>query len=724
MTASPLLLSDLDACVDALLDRLGRDLRVGLPLGLGKPVELVNALYARARTDSRLRLTFLTALSLELPRPGSALEAAFLQPFLDRVYDGVPVLDYAQDQQRGQLPHNVRVVEFFFRPGSRLSNPQAQRDHVCTNYTFAARDVFAQGCNVAMQMIARRDTPDGPRYSLSCNPDTGPELVAMLRAAEASGERQVAVLGVVNPNLPYLGHDAEVPADLFDIIVDDSRAHGALFSTPRTPVTLADYAIGLHASTLVRDGGTLQIGIGSLGDAVTQALILRHGHNAAYRDAVGRLLADGAQLEVLARIGGLDPFEQGLYGATEMFVDGFWQLLKAGVLKRPVYDFWALQRLVNDGRCDPEALDASVLDALEAEGVRVLRGQDFAVLQHHGLFADSARYEQGYLQFGDGTRVIANLADSRTRVAIARSGLGHRLRRGFLLHAGFFLGPRDFYQALHDLDPALRDAICMTGVDKVNQLDRNPRLYREQRVHARFLNSAMMATVNGAVISDGLADGRVVSGVGGQYNFVAQAHQLPTGRSVLMLRAVREADDAASSNLLIDYAHTTIPRHLRDLLVTEYGVADLRGQTDSEVAKRVLQIADSRFQPQLLARLKAQGRIESDWELPAPFCNNTPDRLAQRLDRLRVQGHLPDFPFGSEFTDQEWRLAKALQALKRRSARTPKWRLLLEGLRPRAITAAMREDLERLGLTHPQTLQQRVTRGLLIDALQAEVTEP
>ena len=52
-----------------------------------------------------------------------------------------------------------------------------------------------------------------------------------------------------------------------------------------------------------------------------------------------------------------------------------------------------------------------------------------------------------------------------------------------------------------------------------------------QRRDARFINSAMMATLGGALVSDGLADGRVVSGVGGQYNFVAQAPRA-AGRTI------------------------------------------------------------------------------------------------------------------------------------------------------------------------------------------------
>ena len=60
-----------DACVDALIAHIGRDLRVGIPLGLGKPVALINALYARARAEPDLQLTILTALNL--PVEGAAL---------------------------------------------------------------------------------------------------------------------------------------------------------------------------------------------------------------------------------------------------------------------------------------------------------------------------------------------------------------------------------------------------------------------------------------------------------------------------------------------------------------------------------------------------------------------------------------------------------------------------------------------------------------------------
>jgi acyl-CoA hydrolase len=710
--------ADVDACVDAIIARVGRDLRIGLPLGLGKPVELVNALYARAKTDPSLQLTILTALSLEKPEPGSKLEAAFLGLFLQRVFDGVPDLDYARDLRRGALPPNVTIKEFFFKPGSQMGNARAQRNYISTNYTFAARDVFNQGCNVAAQMICRRETPQGLRYSLSCNPDTGPELVTMLRAAEAAGERRVAVVGVVNQNLPYMAHDAEFEPQMFDLVVDHPRYSSALFSTPKLPVATADHVIGLHASALIRDGGTLQIGIGALGDAIVHAAQLRQQHNETYRAVLQAFDIPQRYGELIRQCGGDRPFEQGLYGATEMFVDGFMDLYKAGILKREVYDFWALQQLIDEGRCDPQALHPGVLDGFDELGVRALRGQDFEILQHHGFFRDDVRYERGHLTAPDGERVLANIADPQARATIGAKCLGTRMRHGIVIHGGFFLGPRSFYAALREMSESERLRFCMTGVDKVNQLDRNPRLYRIQRRHARFINTGIMATLGGAVVSDGLDNGQVISGVGGQYNFVAQAHQLPGGRSILLIRAAREVEGGeATSNIVFNYAHCTIPRHLRDIVITEYGIADLRSQSDSEVAKRMIQIADSRFQPQLLAQAKKAGKIEAGYEIPEVFRHNTPASLEQRIALHRSHDRFGAFPLGSDFTPEELVLAAALKQVKARAATTPKWKLLLTALVAGTPPAAARPFLERLKLTAPEGLEDRVARALLIAEL-------
>lgn len=719
-TNKPVVLDHVEQCVDEILQRLGKHLRVGLPLGLGKPPELINALYLRAKADPSIDLTILTALSLEKPVPSSDTEAAFLKPFVERVWGDCPDLLYAVDVTQGKLPANVKVHEFFFKPGSRMGNSIAQQNYVSTNYTTAARDIFDYGCNLAMQAVCRRDEGDATHYSLSCNPDTSIELVRMLR----SSGRPHLLVGAVNQRLPFMEHSAQVASEEFDLVVDNPKYFTNLFPTPKLPVELADYALGFYVSALIKDSGTLQVGIGALGDAVVHALLLRQTTNQQYHRVLTALNWTDSSRNLIQQIGGDQPFETGLYGATEMFVDGFLHLMQAGVLKREVYDHWALQQLINQGRCKPEQVSARVLDDLAELGVREITPPDFEVFKRHGLFKEGVLLQGVHLVLPNGQRVLANLADKATRLALEASGLGKVLSNGTVLHAGFYLGPTSMYTALKNMPAEARRSIHMLGVEHVNQLDLNHDLYSAQREHARFVNTGIMVTLSGAVVSDGLEDGRVISGVGGQYNFVSMAHKLPTGRSILMIRAVRENDQSgkATSNIVFNYGHCTIPRHLRDIVVTEYGIADLRGKSDSEVAKALVKIADSRFQAELLKQAKLAGKIESAYELPANFQNNTPADLAQRLGDLKTAGLLPAFPLGCDFTDEEWVLAQALKAVKAIAATTPKWKLLFKALFAEKPPASAQPYLERMGLTQAQGLQAKVVRALLVEQMKMQGT--
>ncbi len=132
-------------------------------------------------------------------------------------------------------------------------------------------------CSTAASTSSRNWSPTAPRmtphpYSLSCNPDLTLDLLALRR------ERRVDFLfaGQTNSELPFMPGDAAIAAAEFDFLLDSPATDFPLFAPPREPVSLTDYAAGLHAASIVPDGGTLQIGIGSLGDAVAQALILRH----------------------------------------------------------------------------------------------------------------------------------------------------------------------------------------------------------------------------------------------------------------------------------------------------------------------------------------------------------------------------------------------------------------------------------------------------------------
>ena len=255
----------------------------------------------------------------------------------------------------------------------------------------------------------------------------------------------------------------------------------------------------------------------------------------------------------------------------------------------------------------------------------------------------------------------------------------------------------------------------MTGVRRTNQLLLDPALYSAQRRNARFINTGMIVSLSGAVASDALEDGTVISGVGGQYNFVAMAHDLPGARSILCIRATRGHGKDLRSNIVPHYGHTTIPRHLRDIIVTEYGVADLRGQSDAEVIKRLLNVTDSRFQGPLLDYARKHGKLPADYVIPAYARHNTPDRIQQVLAPHCRSGLLPDYPFGTELTEQELALAASLRRIKALSEEPAQFLAkAFRALLHKGDEEAARPFLERLHLEHPETTREFLIQQLLL----------
>ena len=251
----------------------------------------------------------------------------------------------------------------------------------------------------------------------------------------------------------------------------------------------------------------------------------------------------------------------------------------------------------------------------------------------------------------------------------------------------------------------------MNRITYINQLYGDDELKRAQRRKARFINTTMMVTLLGAAVSDTLESGQVVSGVGGQYNFVAMSHALPDARLLMMLRSTHEHRDGVHSSIVWSYGNATIPRHLRDVVITEYGVADLRGQPDAEVIRRLLAVADSRFQPALVKEAKAHGKLESGYEIPDRYRHNLPAVLDDKLHPHSRTGLLPDFPFGTDLTDDELHIVRALKRLKRTTGHptelvTMAVRSLWEG------KEAPHAYLERLGLAEAKSFRDMFVRKL------------
>jgi len=230
-----------------------------------------------------------------------------------------------------------------------------------------------------------------------------------------------------------------------------------------------------------------------------------------------------------------------------------------------------------------------------------------------------------------------------------------------------------------------------------------------------------MVTLSGAVVSDGLEDGRVVSGVGGQFNFVYMAHELEDGRSIIMVPATRNSGGKVTSNIVWNYGHPTIPRHLRDIVITEYGIADLRGASDAEIIERLLAITDSRFQGELIEHAVKAGKLPKSFELDEGAKHNTPEALAARFDRSGAMAALPHFPIGTDFSNAEAELAVALGAL-RKSTRTRLARYAIRGRR-HVHDERLQPALERLDLDAPRGIRQRITRAIVAGALDETIVQ-
>jgi acyl-CoA hydrolase len=698
----PLFIDSINAAVDHVLDRIPGKIVLGIPLGVGKPNPFVNALYKRIKANPARQLRIVTALSLEKPVGKSELEQHFLEPLVARVFGDYPDLAYVKDLRGGGLPANIEVCEFFMKTGDYLGNHSAQQHYISTNYTFVARDMAVQGMNVIAQAVGVRGEGEAMRLSMSSNPDVVPEVVEKMRAAG----QPLLVIGVINRQMPFMPNGAEFAPGFYDVVLTDPAATHAVFAPPNNRVTSADYAIGLHASSLVDDGGTLQIGIGSLGDAIGQGLIVRDRHGDEYRHILESLCPDGLAGRSLGR------FDQGLYGCSEMFVNGFLKLIEAGIIRREVFGDTVLQQLINDSKIPDAAVTPATLRTLVDAG-RVhspLRAKDLEFLQYFGVLKADVRIEGDRLVQGD-LQLANDLRSPEGFERVASTLLGTRLAHGIFMTGGFFLGPRDFYERLRSMPPQELAKIDMTRIDFINQLYGQDDLKRAQRRKGRFMNSTMIVTLLGAACSDALESGQVVSGVGGQYNFVAMSHALFDARLLMMLRATHDNQDGLKSSIVWNYGHVTIPRHLRDVVITEYGVADLRGQSDSDVIKRLIAIADSRFQDELVKQAKSHGKLEADYQVPERYRHNLPQMLEDKLRPWADAGLLPDFPFGTDLTDDELHIVRALKKMKHASHHpsellTMAVKSLWEG------KGAPETYLQRLGLAEANSFKDLIVRRL------------
>jgi hypothetical protein len=700
--------TDCDVAVKKMIAHVGNNIILGVPLGIGKPIGFLNALYRLASKDKTIHLTILTGLTLARPSIHHDLEKKLIMPILDRVLGNYEDPLYEIARQKQQLPENIKVIEFFLTPGQYLKNKNVQQNYISVTYTDALRNLFSYHINVIAQLVAH-STTNPKEYSLSCNTDLFREATQLLRSCETP-DYKIAVVAEVNNNLPFMLGDAIVPSDEFSDIID-TKKYRSIFSLVNPKLSIQDHCIGLHTSTLIQDGSCIQMGIGKLDDAITHALILRHKNNVLYQDIL-------QQLGIKHRYE-LTPFHQGLYASTEMLSESYMHLYKENILKKRVYDHVGLQTLLNDNKITETITDNFIDILIENQIIQsTLTETDIRFLHQFGILNKNIIYKNKQLILPSGEHISTDFNTPYVK-KIIMNNLGKTLLSGKIIHAGFFIGSNHFYRQLKELPYERLQQIEMTSVFRTNTLCWSHELSQLQRQNARLINSAMIVTLEGAIISDGLKQWQEVSGVGGQFDFAVMAQRLSGARFIINCHSTRFHKGKVHSNIVWDYPNITLPRYLRDIIVTEYGIADCFGKTDADIIKAMLNITDSRFQEDLLKKAKKYGKIEANYDIPLVFKNNLPKTLQPIIQTLQCNGYGQPYPFGSELTKEEQVIENVLLFLKNSS------KLILFFTACRALLFFQKDDpsypyLQRMMLTRPITLKDFFYKKILKFLIHAE----
>jgi acyl-CoA hydrolase len=118
------------------------------------------------------------------------------------------------------------------------------------------------------------------------------------------------------------------------------------------------------------------------------------------------------------------------------------------------------------------------------------------------------------------------------------------------------------------------------------------------------INGAMSVDLSGQIVADTIV-GRQFSGIGGHEDFVAGGDLQSDDRSLICLPATSVVNGEMISRItgrLPEGSVVTTPRHLVDVVVTEYGAAELQGRTIRERALALAAIAHPQFRDELAAK--------------------------------------------------------------------------------------------------------------------------
>lgn len=162
------------------------------------------------------------------------------------------------------------------------------------------------------------------------------------------------------------------------------------------------------------------------------------------------------------------------------------------------------------------------------------------------------------------------------------------------LHPGkiivtFLMGTKKLYDFVNN-----NPTVEMYPVDYVN----NPLVIMKNHKMVS-INSCVQVDLLGQVVSDSVGL-KQISGVGGQVDFVRGASMAENGKSIIAMPSTAGKGTVSKIVPLIDQgAAVTTSRNDVDYVVTEFGVAKLKGRTLKDRAKALIEIAHPDFRDSL-----------------------------------------------------------------------------------------------------------------------------
>jgi len=144
----------------------------------------------------------------------------------------------------------------------------------------------------------------------------------------------------------------------------------------------------------------------------------------------------------------------------------------------------------------------------------------------------------------------------------------------------FALGSQELYAFLDD-----NPSVAMRPVDYTN----STAIIRQQP-RMTSINSAVEVDITGQVAAESVGS-RIISGVGGQMDFVRGATLAPHGKSIIALPSRTARGESRIVPTLKPAAGVTTTRNHVQYVVTEYGIAELHGKTLDERAEALIRIA-------------------------------------------------------------------------------------------------------------------------------------